>query len=160
MSPEATIVDRPVHEETASLVRKLRAGRIVLAEDDREMRELLAWALRRDGYEVVQAENGMELLDRVAASHESGMPIDLVIADVRMPGVTGLEALDWLREAGCDEPVILITAFGDASTHQDATRLGAWAVLDKPFEIGTFWPSCTVCRSGISSRRETSDRAP
>ena len=112
-----------------------RSERLILAEDDGEMRRLLAWALEKDGYEVVQVLDGRMLLERVAISRRIGDPVDLVIADVRMPGLTGLEALRRLRNAGCDAPVIFITAFGDTWTHLEAELLGAYEVLDKPFEL-------------------------
>jgi DNA-binding NtrC family response regulator len=64
-----------------------------------------------------------------------GRPLDLIITDVRMHGVTGLEILAGLRENDWSTPVILMTAFGDAELHAEAMRLGALAVLDKPFEL-------------------------
>ena len=112
-----------------------RSERLILAEDDGEMRRLLAWALEKDGYEVVEVPDGRMLLERVAISRRIGDPVDLVIADVRMPGLTGLQALKRLRSAGCDAPVIFITAFGDTWTHMEAELLGAFEVLDKPFEL-------------------------
>jgi len=112
--------------------------RVMIAEDDIEMRKLLAWSIRKSGHETLHAESGTELLDQVAALQLAGEPLDLLITDVRMPGLDGLEALDWLRELGVQVPVIVITAFGDPRTHQEASRLGAWAVLDKPFDLEDF----------------------
>ena len=112
--------------------------RILLAEDDDDMRRLLAGSLRRIGCEVMEARNGADLLclisSRMLGPHEK-CPIDLVITDVRMPFATGLEVLAALRERICSTPVILITAFGDEVTHAEARRLGAVAVFDKPFQI-------------------------
>jgi len=112
--------------------------RILVAEDDVEMRSLVASVLRKGGYQVVEAESGPELFDRAGwAAHNGGSqaPIDLVISDVRMPGCSGLEALSLLRQLGFAAPVIVVTAFGDAATHAEAARLGAKAVLDKPFDL-------------------------
>jgi CheY-like chemotaxis protein len=112
--------------------------RVLLAEDDAEMRELVASSLRRDGFEVVELRDGGELFDHIGISWV-GPPDhrrpDLVISDVRMPGFSGLEILDILRQADWALPVILITAFGDADLHQEAQRLGAAAVFDKPFDL-------------------------
>ena len=111
---------------------------ILLAEDDDEMRKLLAAALRADGYAVEEAYNGMDLLAKVARSllhGSSAVPVDLVITDIRMPGFSGLEVLAALRETNRTVPVILITAFGDLETHQEARRLGANAIFDKPFDV-------------------------
>jgi CheY-like chemotaxis protein len=174
-----------------------RSGRtILLAEDDGEMREMLAFVLRRAGCEVIEAEDGLELLraafgataarplvdDRAPARGGMGPPadpsletraparggmgpladpsletraparggmgppaapsletrappIDLIISDVNMPGATGIEALARLRRAELTTPVILMTAFGDKRTHDEAGRLGAELVLDKPFAL-------------------------
>jgi DNA-binding response OmpR family regulator len=109
--------------------------RILLAEDDDEMRVLLASALSRDGHEVVQAEDGAALVDLVTGSLQRGEKVDLVITDVRMPELTGFEAVEWLRALGCRAPVIAITAFGDRRTHLEGVRRGFVRVIDKPFDI-------------------------
>lgn len=115
--------------------RRLTAGRVLLAEDDTEMRRLLASALRSDRYEVVEAADGKELIDQVSDSIIKGQPVDCIVTDVRMPRLTGTEALRFIKGAGLLIPVIVITAFGDYDTRVDAWLLGAAAVLDKPFEI-------------------------
>ena len=114
------------------------APRILLAEDDREMRVLLAEQLRHDGYEVVECCDGQGLVAHLSALFLPGAEpeeFDLVISNIRMPAFSGLEVLDGLHgRAGCP-PVILITAFGDEQTHERARRLGAVATFDKPFRI-------------------------
>ena len=112
-----------------------RPRRIVLAEDDSEMRLLLAQSLTRDGYDVVEVPDGSELVSKIVDSLRDGRPVDLVLSDVRMPGLGGFEAVAWLRELGCRAPVILITAFGDCSVHAEGVHAGAVRVLDKPFEL-------------------------
>jgi CheY-like chemotaxis protein len=106
--------------------------RVLLVEDDPEMRELMALALRGDGYEVREAADGLEALRLLGAEENPG--IDLVVSDVRMPGCSGLEMLQRLRGRPSQIPVVLVTAFGDRETHARARRLGA-ALLDKPFEL-------------------------
>ena len=111
--------------------------RVLLAEDDDEMRALLAAALRKDGYEVTTCGNGINLLGHVSAGlhgRRSGS-YDLVVSDIRMPGLTALEVFEDLQGHSTPPPLILITAFGDERTHAQADRLGALAVLDKPFPI-------------------------
>ena len=110
--------------------------RILLAEDDSEMRALVSGDLRRAGYGVVECADGAALLRRLeSACCGQGLGIDLVVADVRMPELTGLEVLERLRGADPFMPYIVVTAFGSVETRRAATRLGATAVLDKPFEI-------------------------
>ena len=112
-------------------------ARLLLAEDDFELRELLADVLRADGHEVVEARDGNELWALLSQEreNESGVcPFSMIVSDLRMPGLTAFEVLSRLRGELSTTPVILITAFGDASTHLRALHLGASRVLDKPFD--------------------------
>jgi len=128
----------PMSEErrTAAKVSG-RPARILLAEDDAEMRSLLVSALRLDGYEVVEASSGSGLLEEISMLLFRGeaIPADLIVSDERMPGLLGSEVLAGLRKASWPTPFILITGFGDDATHRDAFQLGASAVFDKPFEL-------------------------
>lgn len=111
--------------------------RILVAEDDGEMRRLLVSALARDGYDVLPAPNGIELLADLAASlldPEERRP-DLIITDVRMPGVSGLDILAGLRADGWRMPVILITAFGDPALHAEVATFPGAELIDKPFDM-------------------------
>jgi CheY-like chemotaxis protein len=115
-----------------------RLTRILLAEDDTELRHLLTTLFRRDGHEVVEAQSGHEFLERIAENlDEEGrlQELDLIISDIRLPGLSGLDVLASLHTAGCQVPVILITAFGDDTTHTHARKLGAAAFFDKPFDV-------------------------
>ena len=112
-------------------------ARLLLAEDDFELRELLACVLRADGHEVVEARDGnelWELLSNAADTSPGREPFALVVSDVRMPGLTAFDVLTQLQRALTETPVILITAFGDQTTHLRALRLGASRVFDKPFD--------------------------
>lgn len=102
------------------------------------MRRFIAGVLRRDGYEVVEAQNGDELFDTLMAQLRSpslAQPIELIISDLRMPGLTGLQVLHELRSSDWATPFILITAFGGNELRDQAVREGATAVLDKPFDM-------------------------
>ncbi|MFL5345099.1 MAG: response regulator [Hyalangium sp.] len=110
--------------------------RVLLAEDQPEMRSLIRSALVRDGYEVIEAEDGPAVIRAIISGlvEERARAPDLIITDMRMPGYTGLEVLARLRREDWPTPVILITAFGDEALHAEAARLRA-RVLDKPFEL-------------------------
>jgi len=111
---------------------------VLVAEEDNELRERLAGTLRRDGYEVIEAKDGLDLLDQIApllATQQMHEPIDVIIADVRMPCFAGLEILTHLVEAERKPTVIVISAPGDPGIRARARRLGAIAVMDKPFDI-------------------------
>ncbi|ABW67930.1 response regulator [Desulfosudis oleivorans] len=113
--------------------------RVLVAEDDYEMRKLLAGTLKDSGYDVVECPDGMAMLTHLAAfllpDEFSQEKIDLIISDVRMPGITGMEVLEGKPRHRAFPPMILITAFGDDQTHAMAAQFGAAAMLDKPFDM-------------------------
>jgi CheY-like chemotaxis protein len=114
-----------------------RMPRILIAEDDVEMRRLLVWNLRKAGFEVAECKDGFELLDHLGNPMIGSEPdeFDLIVSDIRMPGVTGLEILEGIHEAEWFVPMILITAFGSDQVHRQADDLGAAAIFDKPLDI-------------------------
>ena len=110
--------------------------RVLLAEDDRELRTLLSLLLTEEGYQVSALSSGRELFDRVAEElGSSTSSFDAIVSDVRMPGMSAFDVLSQLRGITQRVPVILITAFADQATQRRAERLGVAAVLDKPFDI-------------------------
>lgn len=108
--------------------------RVLIATEDREMRRAMAAALRRDGYEVMQASDGSRLLDIIATSMiraPNEMP-DIIISDDEMPRCSGMTVLAGLRKTDWVTPIVLLTPPNDEAAHEKAYRLGADAVLDKP----------------------------
>ena len=124
----------PLQEDSAA---EKKTPRVLLAEDNDEMRRLLAHALSEDGYKVIQCRDGGEFLIRLQPFiiDKRSVDFDVIISDIRMPGLTGLEILEDLHECKGFPPMILITAFGDEETHAQAEKFGAAAMFDKPFEI-------------------------
>jgi CheY-like chemotaxis protein len=114
-----------------------RQPRILLAEDDTEMRKLLVARLARAGFHVIECADGYELLDHLGYPALVSQPddFDLIVSDIRMPGVSGMEVLEGIHETEWSVPMILITAFGNEDTHQEAARLGAASTFNKPFDI-------------------------
>jgi len=111
---------------------------VLLAEDDGELRALIAHVLRAEGYIVAEVADGEQLLCMIADSLDvSGScdRIDLIITDVRMPVWTGIEVMTAARAAGSRIPFIVLTAFGDAEIHEKARSLDAVSVFDKPFDM-------------------------
>ncbi len=111
-----------------------RPFRILVAEDDLEMRRMVADALRGDGYDVIELVDGGRLLVDIAARMNARESIDLVVSDIRMPVCTGLQILEVLRLSHWHTPVILMTAFGDEATRKRAASLMA-VLFDKPFDL-------------------------
>jgi CheY-like chemotaxis protein len=113
---------------------------MILAEDDDELRKLMARKLRRRPCEVLEARNGAQLAElvfeyAVEPLPSSIVPASLIITDHRMPGRTGLEILALLRSVNWTTPVIVISAFADPRTKLEATRLGVSAVFEKPLDL-------------------------
>jgi two-component system, NtrC family, response regulator PilR len=107
-----------------------RPPRILVVDDERSMRELLAIVLRREGYEVLLAENG-----RSAVSLLEREPVDLLISDIKMPDLSGVDVLRAAKKIDQDILGIMITAFASTETAVEAMRLGACDYLSKPFDI-------------------------
>ena len=103
--------------------------RILVADDDRRMRELLAEILAADGYRPVVAEEG-EIALRLLEQQEFA----LVISDLKMPGAGGIEVLEASRRRDPDRPVILVSAYGTVPDAMAAMRLGVFDFLEKPFD--------------------------
>ncbi len=104
--------------------------RLLVVDDDPEMRALLADVLVDTGYAVVEAANGAEALIRLRSESFAA-----IVMDKNMPGLSGLDLLPGLRTICPETPVILITAFGDVATYLDAMEKGAFAYLFKPFRM-------------------------
>lgn len=116
--------------------RGLPVGRrVVLAEDDSAMREMLAVVLSEAGYQVTTVADGAELA-RFLREPAPGTHLDLIVTDVNMPGGSGLDVIDQLRRDGDDTPVIVVTAFPQEDIRKRARELGI-RLLAKPFELET-----------------------
>jgi DNA-binding response OmpR family regulator len=115
----------------------LPSGRLVVlvADDDDDMRALVAATLRADGCSTLEARDGQELLDLLGrALSEPELQPDVVVSDVKMPRRSGLGVLQAMRQARWNLPVVMMTVVSDESIHTVARRLGAVGVLHKPFE--------------------------
>jgi DNA-binding response OmpR family regulator len=104
--------------------------RALVAEDDEEMRALVASVLRSEDFEVDEVGDGRGMWRQTLSSPA----YDLIVSDLRLPIVDGLTVLEDLRARLSRTPMLLMTAFGDAATRARAKVLGA-EFLDKPFEM-------------------------
>ncbi|MFB3852973.1 MAG: sigma-54-dependent transcriptional regulator [Vicinamibacterales bacterium] len=115
---------------TATNGRQGKRPRILIADDERSMRELLAIVLRREGYEVDLADCGRAAVEKVGAG-----AFDLLISDIKLPDMSGVEVLRAAKQADPDLTAIMITAYASTETAVEAMRLGACDYLSKPFEV-------------------------
>ena len=104
---------------------------ILVAEDERDIRELIVFSLRFGGFEVEEAANGIEAVEKARRLRP-----DLIIMDVRMPKKTGYEACQELKEANetKDIPIVFLSAKGQEAEIKQGMELGAVDYILKPFE--------------------------
>jgi CheY-like chemotaxis protein len=106
--------------------------RILVADDDADLLEVLVESLTEAGANVASVKSGAELLKRLGEDAS----FDLVIADVLMPWMTGLQVASSVRDAGLEVPVILMTGARDASLDERVDSLDRTLLLRKPFDQG------------------------
>jgi len=104
--------------------------RILLVDDEKSLLLTLAANLELDGFEVTTAESGQRAMELFDMS-----PFDLVLSDIRMPGMNGVELFRAIRTKRPDFPVILMTAFAVEGMVKDAIAEGVFTVLPKPFDV-------------------------
>jgi two-component system OmpR family response regulator len=113
-----------------------RAPRILLAEDDDDLRWALAGALAAEGFAIEQVTTSNELLERLDGGvvTEDCMP-DIVISDIRMPGFNAVNVIRGLRDAGCRTPVVFMSAFDDAHIAERLQAIDLVTYLRKPLRV-------------------------
>lgn len=107
--------------------------RILIVDDEPDLRDIMQLALQAEGFDASVAENG-----RVAWEIIQSGETDLVISDVRMPGMDGIDLLEKMRAANSTVPVILMTGFADMD-ETSVIALGAYELLSKPFEVDSLY---------------------
>jgi DNA-binding NtrC family response regulator len=111
------------------------AAKILIVDDEAEMRKSLANLLRREKYEIAEASGGKEALDRLASD-----VFDLVITDLRMEPMSGLELLKQVKHASPDVEVIVVSGAGTIESAVDAMKLQAFDFITKPFQVDEILP--------------------
>ncbi len=105
-------------------------SKILVVDDEQSMRDFLAIMLKKEGHDVVAAENGSDALKAVQTEI-----FDLVISDVKMAGMNGIIVLKTVKEVSPETVVIMITAYASAETAVEAMKLGAYDYITKPFKV-------------------------
>ncbi|HSO37979.1 MAG TPA: response regulator [Labilithrix sp.] len=134
-----------VNIEAAMRVTVPPRGHVLLAEDNDELRELVARALCEGGFTVRAADDGESMLELLERSAREEIPApDALVMDIRMPRYDGLDVLRAVRLSRWNVPVVLMTAFPDEETLQRAAELGAACTLGKPLDIDDLVHAVTI----------------
>jgi DNA-binding NtrC family response regulator len=116
------------HREEGTIVAK--PSRVLVVDDDAEMRALLLDVLEKEGYEVAEASDGAQAVLALRARE-----FDLILIDKNMPGPSGLDLLPGLRRVCPRSQFIMMTAYGDVPSYIEAVEKGAAEFLFKPFRM-------------------------
>ena len=105
-------------------------GKILVVDDQYGVRRLLFETFKEDHHEVIMASNGAEALQLL-----NNFEPDLILMDMKMPGMNGIEALGKIRALNNPVDVIMMTAYGDAQNMEQAKELGILYYMGKPFDL-------------------------
>ena len=120
----------PAAPDSAERPALVARPRILVVDDEPSMREMLRIVLKRDGYDIVIAQNGKDGMERLRTE-----PFDLLLSDIRMPDVSGVEVLRAAKQINPDILAFMMTAFASTDTAVEAMRLGALDYFTKPFSM-------------------------
>ena len=130
LSPAVQPCSLPVTVYMENIVKE----HILVVDDEQNMRNTLAFILEAANYQITTAAEGREALEEILAARESGRPINLLITDIRLPGLSGLQLIDELHYLKIQIPILVITAYGDRALFHELMRTGCTDYLDKPFD--------------------------
>src|SRR6266536_1617606 len=122
---------------------------VLIVDDELGMRQFLPHLLQREGHNVRVAENGREGMDRLREQK-----VDLILSDVRMPDMSGIELLRSARELLPEVEVIMMTAFANVDTAREAFLLGAYDFVQKPFDNDLLKETVTRALQKVSLIKE------
>jgi two-component system, NtrC family, response regulator AtoC len=126
------------------VLKKSPAGRVLVVDDEPLVRWSIAETLRGDGYDVVEAGDADSALHALI---EDDRPPDAILLDLRLPDCADLHLLETIKLVLPGTPVVLMTAFGTPELTAEARGLGAFAVLEKPFDLGSLEPLLEAART-------------
>lgn len=132
----------------------MRELSILVIDDEESIRHMLSMILKKDGYDVRAVDNGEEGLKELIARPDT---YDLVLCDVRMPKLGGLELLDKLEEREIDATVIVMSAFGNREVAIEAIKRGAYDYIDKPFKRDEVLLTLAKAEERLQLKRENEE---
>lgn len=135
--------------EISSRIMKVKAA-VLIVDDEKIIREVLARSVIREGYSVEQATDGRNAMDKLALS-----PFDIVITDIKMPIMDGMELVKKISVQYPDISIIVITAYADSHTPADTLEAGADRHITKPFKSYEIAEALHAVFAKLAQRRHT-----
>ena len=111
-------------------------GRILIVDDEESIRKALRLTLKKEGYDVMEADNGGKGIE-VIGSDDNPLMVDIIICDIRMPKINGLEAIAFFRRQYPSVPVIVLTGYPDIQLATDLLKQGVADYIVKPVDKDT-----------------------
>jgi DNA-binding response OmpR family regulator len=122
---------------------------ILIVDDEPRFRFTLALILKHHGFQVLEADNGVEALRILAEALAQAQRVDLVVTDIKMPGMDGLELIKILKQFEEPVKILVMTGYGDRETISRLQEMGVCGVIHKPFDgerlIAAIRPALAEC---------------
>lgn len=132
--------------ETKRAAQEIKLGRVLIVEDEELIRDTIALALADEGYEVIIAEDGRQALELTHQTHDATAldqePLDLIILDLMLPYVNGLDLCRLIRHGGNNVPILILSAKGSETDRVVGLEVGADDYLAKPFGMRELVARC------------------
>lgn len=108
-------------------------GKILIVDDEQDVRDIFQNRLEKAGYNTLMAENGQDAID-ILRSEDNMVNVGVIFCDIRMPKVNGIECIDFLKREAPGIPVVVVTGYPDAETAKDLMKRGVKQYLVKPLD--------------------------
>ena len=135
-------------------------GRILIIDDEAEIRRNLTVGLTQEGYSAVACPDGISAIHELDSAREKGIAYDYMVTDIFMPDIDGLKILKVIKNQYPDLPVLVITGYGDVSLEVEAISEKNTGYLDKPFEISDLVEALEELSPGSTAQETQAEPAP
>jgi DNA-binding response OmpR family regulator len=128
--------------------------KILIADDEAALLRTMAFTLRRKGYETKAFTDGRNAYEEIQKSHHNNKLYDLIITDIQMPELSGVELIRKIRESGVNIPILAITGFSNRQLVNDLEQSGCNEILDKPFHMNEFLDRISQLLETVNTENE------